>query len=116
MIVRNILVGASTTLAAAAVVWVFTVGGFVTHQAYAEDQNKLDQIIDILTYQQERKSLDDKITNAEQRMEEVQFYIDAAPESELKAARQNNHRRLKNLKIQYEREKESLDQMRAASR
>lgn len=107
--------GAAATLLAAAFIWLFTVGGFVTNQAYADDNKKLDQIITLITktdanQTSERKhaTLDATITSSEHRIEELTLYIEAAPDSPLAATRQANVRRLRGVMQQAKRSKNEL--------
>ena len=110
----------ATTLATAAVLgassWVFTVGGFVTNVAYAEDQDKLDTIIELIghvdekqTESREHAALDAEIGAAESRIEELELYVDGDPESKLTSARKSNIRRYNNIIKEAKREKAELE-------
>lgn len=96
-----IVSGVLTTLSAGGIVWLLSVGGFVTNAAYAEDQGKLDQIITLImgtdakqTSARKHAVLDAQVTNAKQRIEELTLYIEAAPDSPLASTRTANIRRL----------------------
>lgn len=100
------------TLLAAALIGLWNSGGFVTAAAYAADQGKLDQIIQLIAdgrRQAQREALNAEITTTERRIEELQLYIDADPDAALTSARQANIRRLQNLKSEAEREVQALD-------
>ena len=113
---KTIFTGVATTLTAAILISVWSVGGFVTAAAYAADQGKLDTIIKLIkntdkaqTRDRKREALDAAITNAEQRVEELELYIASDPSSPLTSARQANIRRLNNIKLQATRRKEALE-------
>lgn len=95
--------------------WLLSVDGFVTHQAYAADQDKLDHIIALIkttdanqTYARQREALNATITDAERRIEELELYLEADPGSALTRARRANIRRLRNLKLAAERDRNAL--------
>ncbi len=110
-----ILSGATATLLAATIIWLFTVGGFVTNKAYAEDNKKLDQIITLInktdanqTSERKHSVLDATITISRRRIEELTLYIEAAPESPLASTRNANVRRLEDLIDEAKLEKDEL--------
>ena len=107
--------GVAGTLLSAAAIWIFTVGGFVTNKAYADDNKKLDQIITLITktdanQTSERKhaTLDAAITNSERRIEELTLYIEADPMAALAATRKANVRRLQGVISDAKRDKNEL--------
>ena len=112
----TITAGVLTTLISAAVLWLFSVGGVVTWEAYAADQDRLDEIVDLIretgarqTYERRLSALDRVITDAEQRIEELRIYIETDPSSTLTTARQANVRRLQLIVAQAQRDKRALE-------
>ena len=96
MMAKTVATGVATTVLSAGLLGIWTVGGFVTGDAYAEDQNKLDTIIDILTYQQERKALVTKLDDLDGELDDAESYLEATPqEAGIYNARQSRLTRLK---------------------
>ncbi|MGI9249905.1 MAG: hypothetical protein ACR2PR_01735 [Pseudohongiellaceae bacterium] len=95
MMAKTIGAGVATTVTAAAIIGLWSVGGFVTNQAYAEDQHKLDTIIELLTYTQERKALVSKISNLNGDVSDAKAYLDATdPDADIYTARHSRWNRL----------------------
>ena len=96
--------------------WVFSVGGFVTNAAYAEDSSKLDTIITLIGAVDERQTdsrkhaaLDAEIQTAESRIDELTLYVEGDPDSALTPARKANIRRYISVIKEAKREKAELE-------
>ena len=109
---RTILAGVAITVVASALIGLWSAGGFVTRAAYAQDQAKLDRIIDLIESSgvtTRRAALDAEITGAERRIEELQLYLEADPGGSLAVARRANIRRLETIRQEAIRRKAALD-------
>ena len=114
---RTIATSVASTVIAAGAIGLWTVGGFVTGNAYAEGQGKLDQIIQLLTYSQERKALVEKIKSLDGDISDAKAYYDATPEdAEIRYARKARYDRLVRERTGAQEDLAQLDKMEEAKR
>ncbi len=114
---KTIGISVAGTITAAAAIGLWNVGGFITSEAYAEDQGKLDQIIQLLTYSQDRKTLVDKIKSLDGDISDAKAYYDATPDdAEIRYARKARYDRLVRERTGAQEDLVNLDKMEEAKR